>query len=797
MATKKERLLEKYLEKKRKQRNRDELYAQIAALKRPEEGTGCRGGSGLEDTGEVEESSCDVGDSLEPASEDLPRGTGHEESSSTTGEVMSAECGAVEDLDGEETVDMYWWDLHAKNVDRKSGVTFGSSVGSETPSCDGIVQGFAQEDKCAWSVEDERKDAPREYETEALENRRKDIEEYRKTLPIYYEKAEIVYAVRTSAVVFVTGAPGCGKTTQIPQFLYEGGLAAGKMIGVTQPRRISATSISSRINEEMNENLCGYKIKYESTVTSETRIKVMTDGVLIKEIQDDFLLSRYSVIIVDEVHERNTNIDLLISIIPRIMKVRRARGDDLKLVLMSATGDADEFKAFLGDVTVFVCPEKRFRVSTFYEEKTEADYLDAAYERVKKIVLSSSGARKRRRVREGRSDIIGSEVLNDKSASILVFLTSKQEIYQLKSRLEDSGMDITVLPLHSSLSKSEQKLVFDKMPNRKVILATNIAETSITIPDVVFVVDSGKVKNRLVDSEGVTKYSIDFITKSNAIQRTGRAGRTGPGVCYRLYSGEAYERFYESMKPQILREPLDGVVLNLLSLGIRDIYSFPFLSKPGTTSINNAIARLQGLGAVDKDLKLTGTGKKMSRYPVEPRLARLLCAQGLDDISTEIIVLVSLISSGAEVRRNHSNKRYFEGSKSDFLVQLSIYSDFLKSKSRKAFCKEMGMSYTTAVEAMKMTGYLMNISGGTADRNVSLDLSPDTCLKIRNIIYRGFVDHLAIPSSGSHFFRTEEVLASRDSISVCNGDFVVFESLVSSKGKLYMKNITAVEEAWF
>lgn len=373
---------------------------------------------------------------------------------------------------------------------------------------------------------------PKQYETRVLANRREEVESRRKRLPIYYEKSEIIHAARRASVLFIRGATGCGKTTQVPQFLYEGGLCMDGVIGVTQPRRLSAVSIANRINEEASEDLCGYRIRYESTVTPDTRIEVMTDGVLLREIKNDFLLSKYSVIVIDEVHERSTNIELLVSILPRVMKVRKERGNELKLILMSATGDAGEFEALTGKMDVFTCPENRLPVSVFYEDKTDPDYIGAAYERIRKIVLAEEG---RRGTGSRRCSRMGSGVSNDRDAGILVFLTGKQDIYQLKDRLDASGLGITVLPLHSSLSRAEQDLVFGRTMCRKVVLATNVAETSITIPDIVFVVDSGKVKNRRVDQEGLVRYSIDFVTKSSAVQRMGRAGRTGPGICYRLY----------------------------------------------------------------------------------------------------------------------------------------------------------------------------------------------------------------------------------------------------------------------
>lgn len=246
---------------------------------------------------------------------------------------------------------------------------------------------------------------------------------------------------------------------------------------------------------------------------------------------------------------------------------------------------------------------------------------------------------------------------------------------------------------------------------------------------------------------------------------------------------------------QILREPLGSVALSLLSLGIRSIHSFPFLSRPSNKAISDAVAYLQSLGAVDKGLALTEMGRSMSRYPIEPRLARLLCTHGAEDVFPELVAVASSVALSFEVRKNQCNAGYLEGSKSDFLVQLSIYSDFLKSSDKRGFCLRMGLSYSTAVEKTKMASHLMKIAGSGA-RCAALDLSSAKSTRIRRIVYCGFVDHLAVPSSGSHFFRAEEVFPSSSGISVDASDFVVFESLVSAK-KLYMRNITVVDREWF
>jgi HrpA-like RNA helicase len=292
------------------------------------------------------------------------------------------------------------------------------------------------------------------------------------------------------------------------------------------------------------------------------------------------------------------------------------------------------------------------------------------------------------------------------------------------------------------------------------------------------------------------RYSVEFITKSSAIQRAGRAGRTGPGICYRLYSGKAYECFCDSIGPEILREPLDASMLFLLTLGVTNLFKFPFISKPDIKSINSALERLKSLGALDSNSEVTSTGRMMSRYPVEPRLARLLCVHGSSDIFVELVTLISIISSSLEIRRNQSNRSYFSGQKSDHLVQLLIYNDMLKSGNRHSFCHKMNIGHNSAMEISKMVSYLLKLSGHRPS-SLELNLTPHVCDRLRKLLYCGFADQLASLSGSSYVFRGEEVLASKEGISTEGGSSVVFGSIVSSNGRMYMKNITIVDEEWF
>lgn len=616
------------------------------------------------------------------------------------------------------------------------------------------------------------------------------VQEQRRRLEIFYDEEEIVSCIKYNLVTFVQCETGCGKTTQIPQFLLENGFASSGVIGMTQPRRFSAVSISSRLNAEMNESLSGFKIKYENNITGRTKIKVMTEGILLKEIQSDFLLEEYSVVILDEVHERSSSMDVLVGLLSKIVMIRFQRRKPLRLVLMSATASADKLKSVLGDFAILKLNGKMFRVDVFYEEKTVEEYLDASYSKVLGILESEK--HKASKKCRGKMAEVPSGVENDSRASILVFLPSKDDIYSLKSRLDMLHRNIVVLPLHSGLSKNEQNKVYETYALRKIVLATNIAETSVTIDDIVFVVDSGRVKHRIMDHTTVL-YKVDLISKSSAKQRMGRAGRIKAGVCYRMYSGDTYENMSPENTPQILVEPLDSILLQLKSMGVQNILSFPFIDTPSEEAVKESLGSLQGIGAIGSDGNITRLGRRMCQYPVPPRYARLLLMESDDNTFYKLAVIVSILVSSFDLRRTENTEKYFISEKSDLVVALKIVLDYLKSPAKRKFSNNVGIPLDCFEEVRKMSSYLMGLSGKPVP---TMELGDIESEKLCKVIYCGFSDQVAMNCGTSYLYKNGDVFVSRDSIDP-SGQSIVFDHIVCGRRKSYAKGITVILPEWF
>ena len=516
-----------------------------------------------------------------------------------------------------------------------------------------------------------------------------EMQEARLGLPIVAEEQKIMEAIYNNPVVIVWGATGSGKTTQIPQFLYEAGFGSAEspnpgIIGVTQPRRVAAVSMSKRVGDELGglDGKVSYQIRFESSVSKKTAIKFMTDGILIREIAQDFALSKYSVIVIDEAHERSTNTDILIGMVSRIVDLRDSMSQDdpkikpLKMVIMSANLRISDFlknpNLFRrGPPPLLEAEGRQFPVTVHFARRTQRDYLEEAFQKV------SQGHKKL------------------PPGGMLVFLTSQNEITALAKRLVDAfvntsdsristatvsmpatnvpqetedlevGQDsqennlvgdesegddqaqendnekqftiedstpastsIHVLPLYSRLQTKDQLRVFEPPPSesRLIVLATNVAETSLTIPGIRYVFDCGRAKEKKFDrTTGVQSYEIGWISKASANQRTGRAGRTGPGHCYRLYSSAVYERdFEEHTKPEILRMPVEGVVLQLKSMDLQHVINFPFPTPPDRQSLAKAERLLSYIGAVSSEGKITSIGRELSLYPLSPRFSKIL-----------------------------------------------------------------------------------------------------------------------------------------------------------------------------
>ena len=521
-------------------------------------------------------------------------------------------------------------------------------------------------------------------------DRFEEIQAARLALPVVGEEQKIMEAIFNNDVVIISGPTGSGKTTQVPQFLYEAGFgdAGGPtpgMIGVTQPRRVAAVSMATRVGEELGsaKRRVSYQIRFDTTVSRQTAIKFMTDGVLLREMSEDFALKRYSAIIIDEAHERTVNTDILIALMSRCVKARAQLAKEkpsvyssLKLIIMSATLRVSDFREnnrlFANPPPLVQIEGRQYDVTPHWSRKTAHDYLEEMFRKVSRghrklppggilVFLTSQSeiqtlARKLRNafatsatpyphhppVRLDPSEMPLEDEDLDVGSSVNVAVLAKgaDSDSEAEIALHDNPDDefaiegkefadvqrVHVLPLYSQLPSKEQLKVFQPPPegSRLIVLATNVAETSLTIPGVRYVFDSGRAKERKWDTTGVQTFETTWISKASADQRMGRAGRTGPGHCYRLYSSAVYESFPDFAEPEIFRAPLESVVLQLKSLNLSRVDNFPFPTPPERSSLVKAETLLTHLGALDNNHTITPLGREFQKYPLNPRFAQML-----------------------------------------------------------------------------------------------------------------------------------------------------------------------------
>ncbi|VEU22417.1 DEKNAAC103427 [Brettanomyces naardenensis] len=535
------------------------------------------------------------------------------------------------------------------------------------------------------------------------------IQSVRVQLPVFGEEYRIMDAIHNNDCVIICGETGSGKTTQVPQFLFESGYgSAGSetpgMIGVTEPRRVAAVSMAGRVSKELGN--CGdkvaYQIRFDGNVKKDTALKFMTDGVLLREMMSDFLLTKYSAIIIDEAHERSVNTDILIGMLSRIIRLRReyhtrdpSRYKILKLIIMSATLRVSDFSEnqvlFKIPPPILKVDARQYPVSIHFNRKTAFNYMEEAFRKTCKIhkrlpkgsilVFLTGKVEINDMVKRLRKefpfkgeqekvgdlpDVLVSSKNADVEAEEIELEVGEEELVDdfneeeesedeegFEETLEDSQTaedPLYVLPLYSLLPTKEQMKVFENPPkgSRLCVVATNVAETSLTIPGVRYVVDSGRSKERRYNEDtGVQSFEVSWISKASADQRSGRAGRTGPGHCYRIYSSALYESdFPKFSRPEILRMPVESVVLTMKSMGIDNIVNFPFPTSPGRNMLNKAEKLLGYLGALDSDKKITQFGKQMSLFPLSPRFSKMLLIGNQQECLPYIIALVSALSVG-------------------------------------------------------------------------------------------------------------------------------------------------------
>jgi ATP-dependent helicase HrpA len=509
--------------------------------------------------------------------------------------------------------------------------------------------------------------------------------EFDPALPVNQKRDEIARAVAAHPVVIVCGETGSGKTTQIPKILLDMGRgadrAAGGIIGHTQPRRIAARSVAARIAEELKVELgtlVGYKVRFTDRARTETRVKLMTDGILLAETQGDPLLRAYGTIIIDEAHERSLNIDFLLGYLKNLLIKRR----DLKLVVTSATIDAEKFSRHFGGAPVIEVSGRLYPVEVRYrpvggdEEDTTRDEEEAAL-----------------------ADAVD-EACRAGPGDVLVFLPGEREIREAAEVLRKHRVEAEILPLYSRLSNAEQDRVFHPGGARRVVLATNVAETSLTVPRIRYVVDTGQARvKRYSYRNRVEMLRVETVSQASASQRAGRCGRVADGICFRLYSEDDFKARPAFSDPELLRSSLAAVILRALSLGLGKVEEFPFLDAPSPKAISEGYALLAELGAVDEGNALTAIGRELARLPLDPRVARMLVAARDEGCLEQVLVIAAALSlqdprerpmdKAAAADERH---KPFDDERSDFLSFLKLWKFATGGASRRQ-CRDNFVSY--------------------------------------------------------------------------------------------------------
>lgn len=507
-------------------------------------------------------------------------------------------------------------------------------------------------------------------------------------LPITSRVADIAAAIDAHQVVIVAGATGSGKTTQLPKIALAMGRGLEKIIGVTQPRRIAATSVAERVASELGTPLgtdVGYQVRFDDRTSPSTYVKFMTDGILLAEIQGDRLLQRYDTIVIDEAHERSLTIDFLLGWLKRILPER----PDLKVIVSSATIETERFSEFFGGAPIIHVEGRTYPVEVLYEPPP--DDLDGP---------------------EAVANAVANVTSLDPHGDILVFLPGEREIRDTENELLAKNLRHTVVqPLYARLSAADQHKVFASIPQRRVILATNVAETSITIPGIVYVVDAGVARlSRYDPRSGTTRLQIEGISQASADQRKGRCGRVREGICVRLYDEQSFASRPAFTDPEIKRTGLAGVILRMKALGLGDVEAFPFLDPPQSRSITEGYRVLEELGALGEKRELTPMGARLARFPVDPRIGRMILAGAELGCLREVLVIAAAlnIQDPRERPREAQQKaddlhRRFRDERSDFVGLLRLW-EFAREAERKGtsnlrrVCKESFLSFVRVRE---------------------------------------------------------------------------------------------------
>ena len=637
---------------------------------------------------------------------------------------------------------------------------------------------------------------------------------FNEDLPICLRKDEIIQSIRENQVLVLSGETGSGKTTQIPKFCLAAGRGLSGMIACTQPRRIAALTVSARIAEELGQEAglaVGYQIRFLEKTSEKTLVKVMTDGVLLAEIQTDRYLTAYDTIIVDEAHERSLNIDFILGILSDLLKKRK----DLKVIITSATIDTEKFSKAFGGAKVIEVTGRTFPVDVIYRPLLEADEEDPYVDRAVSVV----------------EEIHRLGPFGD----ILIFMPTEADIRECCELLNArTVLSATVMPLFARMSAADQKKIFEPSTGRKIVVATNVAETSITIPGIRYVVDTGLARiPRYTPRTRTTSLPVTAISKSSADQRKGRSGRVENGICYRLYSEKEYEDRPLFTAPHILRANLAEVILRMIALSLGDVNAFPFIDPPSQKSIKDGFDTLIELGAIrlnpgsgkkkGPSYGLTDKGRIMARIPLDPTLSRMLIEAASRGCLSDVTIIIAALSirdprdrpldKAQQADQAHA---VFKDPQSDFITLLNIWNAFNQELAKggrrlalmRQFCKTRYLSFLRMREWQDIHGQLKDIlkEQGLADQVRSLEPnagkknSPFKPLytSIHQSILAGYLSGIAVKKEKNMYTATrgrEAMIFPGSGLFNNGGPWIVAAEMVETS-RLFARTVACIDCAW-
>ncbi|MEW4532853.1 ATP-dependent RNA helicase HrpA [Vibrio paracholerae] len=633
----------------------------------------------------------------------------------------------------------------------------------------------------------------------AVEQRKQQMPkiEYPALLPVSQKRDDIAKAIAHHQVVIVAGETGSGKTTQLPKICAELGRGKYGLIGHTQPRRLAARSVANRIAEEMETELggfVGYKVRFTDQISDQTQIKLMTDGILLAEIQNDRFLNQYDTIIIDEAHERSLNIDFILGYLKQLLP----RRPELKVIITSATIDPERFSKHFSNAPIIEVSGRTYPVEVRYrplagddDSESDRDQLEGIFQAV---------------------DELCDEGLGD----ILIFMNGEREIRDTADALSKRNLrDTEIVPLYARLSAGEQNKIFQPHAGRRIVLATNVAETSLTVPGIKYVIDPGTARiSRYSYRTKVQRLPIEPISQASANQRKGRCGRTEEGICIRLYSEEDFLSRPEFTDPEILRTNLASVILQMTALGLGDIEAFPFVEAPDKRNIQDGVRLLEELGAINDQIKdpkkrLTESGKQLARLPIDPRLARMVLEASKLGCLKEVMIIASALSI-QDPRERPSDKqqsaddkhRRFNHEDSDFLTFVNLWhyiGQQQKALTSNQFRRQCKLDYLNYLRVREWQDVYTQLHQSTREMGFKLNDEPGSYHAVHSAILVGLLSHIGMKDQEKNEYHGAR--NARFNIFPASGLFkkqpkwVMSAELVETS-KLWARVVAKIEPDW-